>query len=214
MDEHRETSSTTSAGPLLGLLWDAGIPVAGFYTLRLLGASDWVALLAATLFAGARVVWVAVRSRRITWFAAMMMLVFGVGLALAFVVGDPRLLLAKNSVTAALIGGAFLASLAMQRPLTLVAFQTWRPREAEALAHSYDSDAAVRRVFRRGAWGWGIGMLAESVLRLPLVYLVPLDVAVGASTALMLAVIGGLTAWTAVVTSRLEAPTSAAGSLC
>lgn len=192
-----------SARPLLGLLWDAGIPVLGFYTLHLLGASDWAALLAATLFAGGRVFWVAMRSRRITWFAAMMMLVFGVGLALAFVVGDPRLMLAKNSVGGALIGAFFLASLATKRPLTLIAFQTWRPREADALAAAYYDDSGVRRVFRRSAWVWGIGMILEAALRIPLIYLVPLSVSVGASAALSAVAIGGLAIWTAVRTARL-----------
>ena len=196
----------------MGLLWDAGIPVVGFYSLHLLGATDWVALLAATLLAGARVFWVALRSRRITWFAAMMMLVFGVGLGLAFVVGDPRLMLAKNSVGAAVIGGLFLASLATERPMTLIAFQTWRPNEADALRRSYQNDPAVRRVFRRAARVWGIGMILEALLRLPLIYLVPLSVAVGASTAFMVAVIGCLAAWTAVVTSRL--PRADASSPC
>jgi len=189
--------------PLLGLLWDAGIPVIGFYALHLQGASDWAALLAATVLAGARVFWVALRSRRITWFAATMMLVFGLGLGLAFLVGDPRLMLAKNSAGTALTGGLFLVSLTTRRPLTLVAFQTWRPGNAEMLARSYESDPSVRRAFRRAAWAWGIGMIAEAVLRLPLIYLVPLDVAVGASTALMLSVIGSLAAWTAVVATRL-----------
>jgi hypothetical protein len=46
-------------------------------------------------------------------------------------------------------------------------------------------------------------MIAEAVLRIPLIYLVPLDVAVGASTALMLTVIGSLAVWTAVVAARL-----------
>jgi hypothetical protein len=191
--------------PLVGLLWDAGIPVVGFYLLRLQGVSDWAALLAATVLAAGRVFWVALRTRRITWFAALMMLVFGAGLGLAFLVGDPRLMLAKNCVVTALIGGLFLASLAMRRPLTLIAFQTWRPGNAETLARSYDTDAIVRRAFRRAAWVWGIGMIAEAVLRLPLIYLVPLDVAVAASSALMLTVIGALVAWTAVAVMRLPA---------
>jgi hypothetical protein len=189
--------------PLIGLLWDAGIPVFGFYVLRLWGASDWAALLAATILAASRVFWIALRTRRITWFAAAMMLIFGTGLGLAFLVGDPRLMLAKNSVGTALLGGLFLASLATRRPLTLIAFQTWRPHNAESLAQSYESDATVRRAFRGAAWVWGIGMIAEAVFRVPLIYLVPLDVAVAASTALMLAVIGALAAWTAWTTARL-----------
>jgi len=189
--------------PLVGLLWDAGVPVIGFYLLRLQGASDWAALLAATLLAAGRVFWVALRTRRITGFAALMMLVFGVGLGLAFLVGDPRLMLAKNSVVTALIGGLFLVSLATRRPLTLIAFQTWRPGNAETLARSYETDPAVRRAFQRAAWSWGIGMIAEAVLRIPLIYLMPLDVAVAVSSALMLTVVGPLTAWTAVAATRL-----------
>jgi hypothetical protein len=196
-------SLKSSVRPLLGLLWDAGIPVLGFYTLQILGASDWAALLAATLFAGARVFWVALRTRRITWFAAMMMLVFGVGLALAFVVGDPRLMLAKNSVGALLIGVLFLASLATKRPLTLIAFQTWRPRDADALARAYHDDSAVGRVFRRSACVWGIGMILEAALRLPMIYMVPLSVSVGVSAAFSAMVIGSLAIWTAVTTARL-----------
>lgn len=91
----------------------------------------------------------------------------------------------------------------MPRPLTLIAFQTWRPGYAETRARSYETDTSVRWAFRRAAWAWGIGMIAEAVLRIPLIYLVPLDVAVGASTALMLTVIGSLAVWTAVVAARL-----------
>lgn len=190
-------------GPLVGLLWDAGIPVIGFYFLRLQGASDWSALLAATLLAAGRVFWVALRTRRITWFAAVMMLVFGVGLGLAFLIGDPRLMLAKNSVVTALIGSLFLASLATRRPLTLIAFQTWRPSNAETLRQAYETDPVIRRAFQRAAWAWGIGMIAEAVMRIPLVYLMPLDAAVAASSALMLTVVGTLAAWTVVSTARL-----------
>jgi hypothetical protein len=196
-------NSQTYVRPLLGLLWDVGTPVVGFYGLRLFGTSDWIALFAATLFAGGRVVWVALRSRRITWFATMMMLVFGAGIGLAFLTGDPRLMLAKNSVGTALIGVLFLASLTTERPLTLIAFQTWRPRDAAVIADSYRNDHTIRRVFRRAARVWGIAMICEAALRIPLIYLVPLSVGVGASAALMVAVTGCLTAWTAAVAVRL-----------
>jgi hypothetical protein len=41
------------------------------------------------------------------------------------------------------------------------------------------------------------------VLRIPLIYLVPLDVAVAASSALTLTVFGALAAWTAVAAGRM-----------
>jgi short subunit dehydrogenase-like uncharacterized protein len=197
------SASARYVRPLMGLLWDVGIPVTGFYGLKLTGASDWRALLAATLFAGARVGWVALWSRRVTWFAAVMMLVFGVGVGLALLTGDPRLMLAKTSVLTALIGGCFLSSLATDRPLTLIAFQTWQPKHAAAWRESYQRDPDARALFRRAAVVWGIGLIAEAALRLPLIYLVPLQVGVGASTALFVLTLGGLTAWTAIVAAAL-----------
>src|SRR5688572_9180569 len=61
-----------SLSAMLGLFWDAGLPMLAYYVLRAAGASEWTALLTATFVAGARVAWVAVRSRRVTWFGAMM----------------------------------------------------------------------------------------------------------------------------------------------
>ncbi len=193
-----------SLSAMLGLFWDAGLPMLAYYVLRLAGVSEWTALLAATFVAGARVAWVAVRSRRVTWFGAMMVLVFGIGLALAFITGDPRLMLAKNSVSSALIGSCFLVSLAFDRPLTLIAFQTWRPGDAQMWHTAYVSEPAVRRVFRTAAVAWGLGMLAVAALRLPIVYLLPLDIAVAAAAMPGVVVMGALAVWTVVVLSRMS----------
>jgi hypothetical protein len=48
-----------------------------------------------------------------------------------------------------------------------------------------------------------MGVFAEAALRVPSICLMPLSVAVGASAAPMVAVIGCLAAWTLVVTSQL-----------
>ena len=197
--EH-ETASTDGQRPgglknFSGLLWDVGAPLVGYYALHLLGASDWVALLVATLTAGLRLVWVAVRSREITWFAAVMLAVFGLGLALAFVGGDPRFLLVKDSFGTALVGLVFLASLFFGKPLTLSAFQTWQPREAAEMHGFYRTLPPIRRMFRRSAVVWGIGLLLEAIVRIPLIYLLPIDVMVGLSTAMMVTVIVGLSVW-------------------
>ena len=196
----RRTSLTLpgrgSPAALLGLVWDVGLPMVSFYGLRLAGASEWAALLTATLFAGARVGWVAWKSKRLTLFGALMMLVFGIGLAMAFVSGDPRILLAKNSVSSTVVGTAFLVSLAFKRPLTLIAFQTWRPEQADAYAAAYDSDPALRAVVRRAAWAWGVGMMLAAVLRLPIIYLLPLDVTIAASAVPGAVIMGGLGLWT------------------
>lgn len=188
---------------MLGLVWDAGLPTLTYYALRAAGASEWTALLSATLVAGARVAWVAIRSRRLTIFGALMVVVFGVGLTLAFVTGDPRLMLVKNSLSSAIIGSGFLLSLAFSRPLTLIAVQTWQPRSADAWQQSYESNPLVQRMFRRSAVAWGIGMLISAGLRLPVVYLLPLDIAVVAAAVPGAVIMGGLGVWTVVSLGRL-----------
>lgn len=178
-----------------GLCCDVGLPMASYYGLRLAGASAWVALLGATVAAGMRIVWVAVRDRRLNPFAAVMLIIFGLGLALVFLSGDPRFLLLKHSITSAAVGIAFLVSIVAGRPLTLAAAQSWQPGEAQELETLYRTDPHVRHGFRVSAAVWGLGGLAEAVIRVPLIYLLPIDVMVGLSTAMMVATNGGLLMW-------------------
>jgi hypothetical protein len=182
---------------LAGLACDVGLPLVAYYALHASGASDRVALLTATAAAGARLVWVAARTRHITWFASLMLAVFALGTALTFTGGDARVLLLKDSASTGMIGVVFLVSLLSERPLTLSAAQTWRPRQGARLAQLYRAEPAARRAFRVSALGWGIGLLGESALRVPLIFLLPVDVMVGLSTAMMIAAMAGLAVWNA-----------------
>jgi hypothetical protein len=154
-------------------------------------------------------VWVAARTRRITWFAAVMLAVFGAGTALTFAGGDPRVLLLKDSATTAMIGAMFLISLLTQRPLTFSAAQTWKRGQAERLAGLYRSEPAARRAFRVSALGWGAGLLGESVLRVPLIYLLPVDLMMGLSTVMMITAMAGLAVWNAAYITRAARRTPA-----
>lgn len=180
-----------------GLAWDVGIPVLAYYALYFLGASDWVALLAATVLAGARVVWVAVRDRELNAFAAVMLIVFGLGLLLSFLTGDARFLLLVKSLTTGVVGLFFLGTVVLgRRPLTLAAQQAWQPDRSDELAREYDRDPDVRRGHRVVSTVWGLGLLGEALLRVVIVLLLPLPVAVGASSALLVLTIAGLLVWT------------------
>ena len=210
--ESESESPASRFAALSGLAADVGLPLVGYYGLRVAGASEWVALLGATALAGVRLVVVALRSRRVTWFAALMLAVFGLGLALAFVGGDPRFLLLKDSLTTGVVGLVFLASLGAGRPLTLSAFQTWKPDEAAEMEHLYRTAPAARRIFRVSAVVWGVGLLAEAGLRVPLIYVLPLDVAVGASTAMMIVTITALSTWNGIWAGRAQARAQDAAS--
>jgi hypothetical protein len=209
----RTTAAPASAGRgamLSGLLWDVGGSVGAYYALHALGASDWMALLAAAAVAGGRIAWVALRDRSLNAFASVMLVVWGVGLALSFVAGDARFLLLKDSVTTAAIGIAFLVSITMGRPLTLAAAKSWTPGGAAELEHLFRTNPAAKHAFDVSALVWGIGLLAESLVRIPLVYALPVDVMVGLSTAIMITVVSALAIWNARYTARVQRRAEAA----
>ncbi len=186
-----------------GLAWDVGLPVAAYYLLNVLGVSDWVALLTATCLAGLRVVWGVVRERALNPFAAVMLIVFGLGLVLSFATGDARFLLVVKSLTTGVVGLFFLVTAVRgRRPLTLAAQQSWSPDAADELAREYATNPHVRRGHRLCSTVWGLGLIAEALLRVVIVYLLPLDVAVGASSALLVATIAGLLVWNARYVAR------------
>lgn len=191
------------ATALIGMAWDLGATLGVYYGLRLAGVSERTALLAATVLAAARLVWVALRRRQITWFAALMLTVFGLGLLLTFLAGDARFLLLKDSIVTAGVGAVFLLSAASGRPLTLSAAQTSQPWRAAALDELFRRRADVRRRFVVSAIVWGVGLLLESTARIPLVYALPFDTMVALSEALLWGTIATLTAWNLVYTHAI-----------
>ena len=179
-----------------GLGLDVGLPVGTYYVLHLLGVGDLVALLAATAVAAARISWDLVRRRTLNQFATVMLVVYGVGLALALFTGDARTILLRTSLITAGVAAVFLVTAAVgRRPLTLAAMQSFAPARAGEMAEQYRTDPDVRRGFRLSSTVWGVGLLTESVARVPLVLLLPVEVAVGATEALFVATMLGLGAW-------------------
>ncbi|GAB1512049.1 VC0807 family protein [Actinophytocola sp. KF-1] len=181
------------------LLWDAGLPLAAYYGMRLAGQTEQVALLAGAVLAALRIGWVAARHRRFDGIAALLTAVLAVGLVLSFVSGDARFILVKESFGT---GAAALVLLATARsnPLILVAVRAGASAEKRA---EIDREPAYRRAFVLMSVVWGIALLAEAVLRVPLVYLLSPDVMAGLSVFLLLAVVGLLSLWTTWYAGRV-----------
>ena len=197
-----------------GVLWDVGASVGTYYALRLAGADERSALLAATTLAVARILWVAWRRRRVTWFAAVMLAVFGLGLLWTFVAGDARALLLRDPVVTAGVGTVFLLSAAARRPLTLAAAKASRPGRAEALETLHRGRPDVRRRFLVSALVWGVGLLAAAVGHVVLVSTLPIDVMVGLGELIQWGTIGLLMTWNVVYTipmwREIDAPRATA----
>ncbi|GIF39433.1 VC0807 family protein [Actinoplanes xinjiangensis] len=200
------------SGILRGLGWDLGLPLVTYYGLHAAGASDTTALLAGTAGAALRMVWMAVRSRTLSPFSMVMAAVFGVGLLFTVLTGDPRFLIIKHSAMAAAIGLTFLVTaLHGGRPLTLAAQQSFQPGKAGDLAEAYATDPDVRRGHRLASLVWGGGLLTEAAIRVVLVYLLPIEMMVGVSTALTVVTFAILIGWNArYLATHRPAPATAA----
>lgn len=179
-----------------GLVLDIGPSLAAYYVLRSIGVHEWMALLAATLVAGARVAWIALRTRSANLFAMVMLVVFGLGLALAFVTGDARFLLLKDSITTATIGLIFLVTVMTGHPLTLAAMTARQPARAGEITAGYREFPEIRRSHLVASTVWGVGLLTEAAVRIPLIYLLPIDVMVGLSSTLLITALAALLLWT------------------
>jgi hypothetical protein len=204
--------ASASAGThrmLRSLFADVGLAVLAYYGARLIGLSEYTALLAGTVVSGLRLAWVALRSRRLDPFAVFMMVLFGAGLALTFATGDARFVLVKDSFTTGLAGLMFLGSALVGRPLSYYAAQRFAGPAGAAAVRERWSDPRARRAFGQSSLVWGLGLLTESLARLPLIYLLPLDVAVGASTVLQVVAYSALIAYTLRFGKRMRAAAAA-----
>lgn len=200
-DEGTAPADPVAARParlLRTMLVEVGLPVLAYYGLHAAGFSDYRALLAATLVAGLRVAFVAVRNRRLDGFAAFLMVVFAVGLGLSFVTGDARFLLAKDSIGTAVAGLIFLGTCVVGRPMTFYAAQRFAATTADKRAWwntRWQTTPAFRRGFRLMSVVWGVGLLVEAAVRIPLIYVLPIDIMVGLSTVLQIAALTLIMMW-------------------
>ncbi len=178
------------------LLWDVALPLAAYYGLRLAGQSEQVSLLAGAAIAAFRIAWVAVRDRSFDGFAALLAGVLGVGLVLSLFTGDARFLLLKESFGTSTAGIVLLVSCFSRTPMMLIAV-----RAGSSVAKRAEIDRLAgevpgfRRAFTRMSAVWGVALLLEALVRVPLVYTLSADVMNGLSVVLLIAVIGGLSLW-------------------
>jgi hypothetical protein len=100
-----------------------------------------------------------------------------------------------------------LASCLLRRPLVYLAARRTGPDWDRRWA----AEPGVRHTFTVLTAGWGLGLLAEAAVRVPLVFALPADTMVGLSTLLQLAAVAGLLLWSVrYVRHRRSASTGAA----
>ena len=133
------------------------------------------------------------RTRHLDAVAAIVLCFFALGLLGLLISGNARVALAADSLPTALIGLCFLGSLLVGRALAfylLLPLLSGGRRDQEPFwRQAWQDGPTFRRAVRVLTFGWGFLLVAEAVARLVLVILLPVDVMVGISKALQLALV-------------------------
>ncbi|MFI9388419.1 VC0807 family protein [Kutzneria sp. NPDC052558] len=177
------------------LLADVVLPVVVYFALHLQGQSDMIALSGAGATSLVRLVVSAVRNRRIDGLAAFVFLLFVAGLVASLLVGDPRLVIVKDSAFSAAIGVGFLGSLLIGRPVMYFVSRWFisggDPVRWDAL---WQRSPSLRKKVRTMTAACAVLFFAEAIVRVPVVYSMNLSVsqAEGASKFVTLGLIVAL----------------------
>ncbi|MFG2903893.1 VC0807 family protein [Kitasatospora sp. NPDC048286] len=222
---HAKTPNPLVSG-LRPLALDVAAPLAGYYLLHsALGLSEFAALAWSSAFPAARTVLGLLGERRLNLWAALMLTVNLAGLALTFVTGDARLMIAKGGGLSGTVALAILVSALIGRPVMtpmLMPFLTkGRTEHAAAWQRLVEGRAAGSRAFRRHerlfSGIWGTALLTECAARVVGAFTLPVSTMAWLSTVLMIGAIvaGSMLGQIAVepmerlVRAEAEAPTAA-----
>ncbi|CAM5407609.1 VC0807 family protein [Kitasatospora aureofaciens] len=220
-----EAPNPLAAG-LRPLVLDVVAPLAGYYLLHsACGLSEFAALAWSSAFSAGRTVLGLLRERRLNLWSSLMLVVNLAGLALTFVTGDARMMIAKDGLLSGSVALAILASALIGRPVMtpmLMPFVTKGKRDrAAAWQRLAEGRAAASRAFHRQervfAGIWGGALLTECAARVVGAFTLPVSTMAWLSTVFLIgAIVGGsLLGQIAVepieklVEAEAEAPTAA-----
>jgi hypothetical protein len=174
---------------------DVAIPVGTYYLLHSgLGLSLWLSLALSSVGPALRTVFGLVAERQLNVLAMLILVVNLAGIAVSFATGDPRMMIAKDSVVSSVIAIAILISVALRRPLMSAGLKPWVTRGAADRTAAWDRLAATSSKFRKlellFSAIWGLALLAECVARLVGAFALPVSTMVWLGTVFTLGAIG------------------------
>jgi len=177
------------------LLLDVGVPVGSFYLFRdALGLSLWLSLALSSVGPAVRTLTGIAAERRLNVLALLMLAVNVAGIAVSFLTGDPRAMIAKDSIVSSVIAFAILGSVAARRPLMSAGLKPFVTRGTPERTAAWDRLSAGCARFRRFEMLfsaiWGVALLADCVARLAGAYTLPVTTMVWLSTVLTLGAVG------------------------
>jgi hypothetical protein len=174
---------------------DIAVPLGTYYLLRDgLGLSLWLSLAASSVFPAIRSVAGLVAQRQLNVLAMLMLAVNLAGIGVSFATGDPRLMIAKDSVISSVIGLSILVSVVARRPLMTAGLKPWITRGAAGREAAWDRLAAGSATFRRleslFSVIWGTVLLGECAARVIGAFTLPVPTMAWLGTVILLAALG------------------------
>jgi len=183
------------AAALRPLLIDVGIPVGTYYLLRdAFGLSLWLSLALSSIGPAVRSIAGLMTERKLNLLAVLMLAVNLAGIAVSFLSGDPRAMIAKDSAVSSVIAFAILGSVALRRPLMSAGLKPFMTKGEPHRTAAWDRLSVASPRFRRLELAfstiWGLALLAECAARLVGAYTLPVTTMVWLGTVMTLAAIG------------------------
>lgn len=189
------TDLRTLASSASSLIIDVAIPLGSYYALRnVFGCSLITSLGFSSVVPGLRAVYSMVRHHDFNALATLMLVVNVLGIVLSLTTGNPRVMLAKDSVVSSVIGIAILISVAAKRPMMSAALKPMMtkgdPAKTRAWDHLTEHDARFRAYESRFSLIWGSALLADCCARFIGAFTLPVATMVWLGTVILLSAIG------------------------
>jgi hypothetical protein len=170
------------------------LPLGGYYLLRLAGLEPFTALVITTAVSAVGTARQVARTRNLLSLDAAMLLFTLAAIGQGLIHGNPRFLLAVDSGLTGLGRVWFLLTARTERPLGFVIARALLERRfrmvstllgrgyrltPESWASLWDRSAAFRRIWRISTAVWGLGSVADAVIRLVMAMTLPVDAVPG-----------------------------------
>ncbi|MFF0345672.1 VC0807 family protein [Kribbella sp. NPDC004875] len=191
----------THRGPWL-LVVDIGVPLALFYGLKALGASDLTALVVGVIPGLISSAVSLVRERRTDLVGMAVVVSMVASTVVAVLGGDARLLLVRNAWVSLPFAGITLWSLRHPQPLTYVVTRAMFARRADVMDRLWESDARFRDAWKWITVWWGVATIVDGIIRIVVAYTLPISVVPATDPVITVATIVALQLPTIVLLRR------------
>jgi hypothetical protein len=182
------------AGTLRPLILDLAIPLGSYYILHAAGCSLVMSLALSSILPAVRSIAGLIRNRTVNALAMLIVAVNVVSIAITFLAGDPRIMVAKDGAVSSTIGFAILISAFTARPLMTAGLRPFLVKADAARAAAFDrlltSSPRFRKLERLFSAVWGISFITECTARVICAFTLPVATMVWLGTVMTVGCIG------------------------